>query len=56
MYEMVGMRADLAFAVSTVSQFMWKVGSPHWIVVKRIMRYLKAFWTSNYALEARILP
>ncbi len=41
MYAMVGTRPDLAFAVSTVSQFMAKAGPPHWMAVKRIMRYLK---------------
>lgn len=41
MYAMVATRADLAFAVSVVSQFMSKPGSMHWAAVKRIMRYLK---------------
>ena len=41
MYAMVATRADIAFAVSTVSQFMSKAGPPHWMAVKRIMRYLK---------------
>ena len=40
-YAMVDMRADLAFAVSTVSQFISKVGPLHWMAVKRIMRYVK---------------
>jgi len=41
MYAMVATRADLAFAVSTVSQFMSKPCPTHWAAVKRIMRYLK---------------
>jgi hypothetical protein len=41
MYAMVATRADLAFAVSVVSQFMSKPGPMHWAAVKRIMRYLK---------------
>jgi len=41
MYAMVATRPDIAFAVSTVSQFMAKAGPPHWVAVKRIMRYLK---------------
>jgi hypothetical protein len=41
MYAMVGTRPDLAFAVSTVSQFMAKAGPSHWMAVKRILRYLK---------------
>ena len=41
MYAMVATRADLAFAVSVVSQFMARPAPMHWAVVKRIMRYLK---------------
>ncbi|OAE20919.1 hypothetical protein AXG93_3256s1660 [Marchantia polymorpha subsp. ruderalis] len=41
MYVMVGTRLNLAFAVSTVSQFMAKASPSHWMVVKRILRYLK---------------
>ena len=39
MYAMVATRADIAFAVSTMSQFMAKASSPHWMAVQRIMRY-----------------
>jgi hypothetical protein len=41
MYAMVATRADLAFAISTVSQHMARPGWSHWMAVKRIMRYLK---------------
>jgi hypothetical protein len=41
MYAMVGTRPDLAFPVSMVSQVMSRAGPSHWMVVKRIMRYLK---------------
>ena len=41
MYAMVAMKADIVFAVSTVIQFMSKAGSPHWMAVKHILRYLK---------------
>jgi hypothetical protein len=41
MYAMVATRADLAFAISTVSQHMATPGWSHWMAVKRIMRYLK---------------
>ena len=41
MYAMVATRADLAFAVSVVSQFMASPAPMHWMAVKRIMRYLK---------------
>ena len=40
-YAMMTTRVDIAFAVSTVSRFMFKSGSPHWMPVKHIMRYLK---------------
>ena len=39
MYAMVATRASISFAVSVVSQFMSKAGPPHWMAVKRIMRY-----------------
>ena len=41
MHVIVVTRADIAFAVSTVSQFMSKAGPLHWKAVKRIIRYLK---------------
>ena len=41
MYAMVATRADIAFAVSTMSQFILKVGPPHWMAMNCIMRYLK---------------
>jgi len=46
MYAMVATRADLAFPVSMVSQFMAKAGPQHWMAVKRILSYLK--WTIDY--------
>ncbi len=41
MYAMMVTRTNIAFAESTVRQFMLKASPPHWMVVKRIMRYLK---------------
>jgi hypothetical protein len=41
MYAMVATRADLTFAISTVSQHMATPGWTHWMAVKMIMRYLK---------------
>lgn len=52
---MVGIRPDVAFAMSTVNQFMAKVGPLHWMAVKHIMRYLKGTLVSNCSSEARIL-
>jgi hypothetical protein len=40
-YARVATRPDLAFAISVVNRFMSKPGPTHWMVVKRIMRYLK---------------
>lgn len=39
---------DLAFVMNKVSQFMQDPHEPHWIVVKRILRYLK--FTSDHNL------
>jgi len=48
MYAMVATRADLAFPVNMVSQFMARAGPQHWMAVKRILRYLKG--TIDYKL------
>jgi hypothetical protein len=40
-HDASGIRPDLAFAVSTVSQFIAKAGPPHWMAVKHFLRYLK---------------
>jgi hypothetical protein len=49
MYAMVATRADLAFAISMVSQHMARPGWSHWMALKRIMRYLKG--TSHLQLQ-----
>ena len=41
MYAMVATRADIAFAVSVVSQFISKPSPMHGKAVKWILRYLK---------------
>jgi len=41
MYAMTCTRPDIAYAVSTVSQFASDPSTDHWIAVKRIFRYLK---------------
>jgi Reverse transcriptase (RNA-dependent DNA polymerase) len=41
MYAAMGTRPDIAFATSTVAQFMDNPGWKHWEAVKRIFRYLK---------------
>jgi transposase InsO family protein len=40
MYAAVATRPDIAFAVSTLSQFLENPGEAHWQAVKRIFRYL----------------
>lgn len=41
-------RPDIAFAASTLSRFCSDPGRDHWIIAKRILRYLKA--TSHYGI------
>lgn len=48
MYAMVCIRPDIAHAVGVLSRFMSKPGKDHWIVVKRVFKYLRG--TSDYGL------
>ena len=48
MYASVATRLDIAFAVSTLSQFLDNPGEAHWEVVKRIFQYLSS--TRDYTL------
>ena len=41
MYALVATGANIAFAVSTVNQFVSKASLPHWMAVKCIIRKLK---------------
>jgi len=41
MYAIVCAMPDLAYAVSTVSQFMSNLGKQHWEAVKWVLRYLR---------------
>jgi hypothetical protein len=41
MYAVMGTRPDIAFATSTVAQFLENPGWAHWEAVKKIFRYLK---------------
>ena len=41
MYAMLGTRPDIAFAVTTLSQFNSNPGQVHWAAVKHVMRYLR---------------
>ena len=54
-YAMVATRADLAFAMSVVSQFMASLAPLHWMAVKRIMRYLKGTLDVKLCLGGTIM-
>ncbi|XP_072066053.1 secreted RxLR effector protein 161-like [Arachis hypogaea] len=41
MYAQVCTRPDIAFIVGVLDRYLSNPGMDHWIVVKRIMRYLK---------------
>jgi predicted transcriptional regulator len=49
MHLMVQTRPDLAYSISRLAQFMSNSTDDHWIVLKRILRYL------NETKELRIL-
>ena len=53
MYAIVAMRADIAFAVSTVNHFISKAGSLLRMDVKRIMRYLKGSLDFKLCLKGK---
>jgi hypothetical protein len=49
MHLMIQTRSDLAYSISRLAQFMSNLIDDHWIVLKRILRYL------NETKELRIL-
>jgi hypothetical protein len=48
MYLMVGTRPDIAFTVGALSRHLSNPGPEHWVVAKRVLRYLKG--TANLCL------
>ena len=48
MYAMMCTRPDICYVVRLVSRYQSNPGQKHWMIVKRILRYLKG--TSNYML------
>lgn len=51
MYMAVATRPDIGFAVSYCSQFLDKAEQKHWLMVKRVLKYIKG--TPNFALVFR---
>jgi hypothetical protein len=53
MYTMVAKEVDIAFVMSMVKQFMANDCPPHWMAVKRIMKYrsVKLF---QYTLDFKL--
>ena len=54
MYLMVCTQPDIAFAVSTLSQFMTRPTMEHWRAVQRVLRYLKG--TKELSLTFKRMP
>ena len=50
MYVMIATKLDLAFPIIVVSQHMVRPNSMHWVVVMRIMLYLKDTYDVNLCL------
>jgi hypothetical protein len=48
MYAMLGTRPDIAYAITTLSQYCNNPGYVHWIALKRVLRYLRG--TIDYKL------
>ncbi len=48
MYAMLGTRPDIAYAITTLSQYCNNPGYVHWIALKRVLRYIRG--TMNYKL------
>src|SRR5262249_29170043 len=49
MYAMIGSRPDIAYAISSLSQYSCDPSESHWKAVKHVFRYLNG--TSNYAIH-----
>src|SRR5260370_17962451 len=53
MYAMMGTWPDIAFATSTVAQFLENPGWAHWEAVKKIFHYLKGTRGLSLLYEGR---
>lgn len=52
MYLSVGTRPDIAFAVSKLSKYLANPSNEHWLLAKRILRYLKG--TVDFGITFRL--
>ena len=48
MYAMMCTRLDICYVVGLVSRFQYNLALKHWMIIKRILRYLKG--TSDYVM------
>ena len=48
MYAMTCIRSDITFAVGELSRFTSNLGLHHWMVIRRVLRYLLC--TINYGI------
>jgi hypothetical protein len=54
MYAMVCTRPDISHAVGVLRRYMSKLGKEHWIVVKRVFRYLCGIDSYGLCYEGRL--
>ena len=54
MYAAMGTRPDVAYAITSLSQFLQSPARPHWVALKRVLRYLKG--TQDAQLVYRRIP
>ena len=56
MYSMVCTRPDIAHVVDVLSRYMSKPGREHWIVVKRVFKYLHGTTDHAICYQGRVGP
>ena len=55
-YAMECTRLDIAHAMGVLSRYMSKLGKEHWIVVKRVFRYLRGTIDHAMYYQGRVGP
>jgi len=53
MYAMVFTRLDIAHAIGFLNRYMSKPGKEHWVVVKRVFKYLCGTTTYGLCYQGR---